>query len=101
MKGNLEGGEGIPCAHIVVLYETKEDKPEMKRVQFAAIRRHLEKTQIQMGQILGVSPKAIQSFEQGWRKIPVHIERQVLLILALKSRASRKTKPCRSEERRV
>lgn len=66
----------------------------MKRIQFAAIRRHLEKTQNQMAQILGVSPKAIQSFEQGWRKIPVHIERQVLLILALKSRTTKKTKPC-------
>jgi DNA-binding XRE family transcriptional regulator len=66
----------------------------MKRIQFVAIRRHLEKTQTQMAQILGISPKAVQSFEQGWRKIPVHIERQVLLILALKSRASKKTKPC-------
>ena len=66
----------------------------MKRIQFMAIRRHLEKTQTQMAQILGVSLKAIQSFEQGWRNIPVHIERQVLLILALKRRASKKTKPC-------
>ena len=80
--------------HIVVRYEVKEEKPEMKRIQFMAIRRHLEKTQTQMAQILGVSPKAIQSFEQGWRNIPVHIERQVLLILALKSRAPKKTKPC-------
>ena len=66
----------------------------MKRIQFMAIRRHLEKTQTQMAQILGVSPKAIQSFEQGWRRIPVHIERQVLFILALKSRAAKKTKSC-------
>jgi DNA-binding XRE family transcriptional regulator len=65
----------------------------MKRIQFVAIRRHLEKTQTQMVQILGVSLKAIQSFEQGWRNIPVHIERQVLLILALKSRGSKRTKP--------
>ncbi len=66
----------------------------MKRIQFAAVRRHLEKTQNQMAHILGVSPKAIQSFEQGWRKIPVYIERQVLLIVALKSHATKKTKPC-------
>ena len=84
----------FPRAHIVVRYETEEEKPEMKRIQFAAIRRHLEKTQSQMAQILGVSPKAIQSFEQGWRNIPVYIERQVLFILALKSRATRKSKPC-------
>src|ERR1039457_284679 len=79
---------------MVVRYEIKGEKPEMKRTQFAGIRRHLGKTQTQMAQILGVSPKAIQSFEQGWRNIPVHIERQVLLILALKSRAAKKTKPC-------
>ncbi len=66
----------------------------MKRNQFAEIRRHLGKTQNQMAQVLGVSPKAVQSFEQGWRNIPVYIERQVLLILALKYRASKKSKPC-------
>jgi DNA-binding XRE family transcriptional regulator len=73
-------------------------KADMKLAQFAEIRRQLEKTQTQMAQILGVSPKAIQSFEQGWRNIPIHIERQVLFILALKNRASRHTarkeKPC-------
>lgn len=66
----------------------------MKRTQLVAIRRHLEKTQRQMAQILGVSSKAVQSFEQGWRKIPVHVERQLLLILALRRRGSKKTKPC-------
>ncbi len=66
----------------------------MQKTQFASIRRHFEKTQTQMAQILGVSSKAIQSFEQGWRKIPVHIERQILLILALKSHATERTKPC-------
>jgi DNA-binding XRE family transcriptional regulator len=66
----------------------------MKRAQFVEIRHHLGKTQNQMAQILGVSPKAVQSFEQGWRNIPVHIERQVLLILALKNHSSKKDKPC-------
>ncbi len=66
----------------------------MKRKQFVEIRRHLGKTQNQMAQILGVSPKAVQSFEQGWRNIPMHIERQALLILALKYHASKKDKPC-------
>jgi len=79
---------------MVVRWETKEEMPEMKRNQFAEIRRHLGKTQNQMAQILGVSAKAVQSFEQGWRNIPVHIERQVLLILALKYHASKKSKPC-------
>jgi DNA-binding XRE family transcriptional regulator len=70
----------------------------MKQKQFVEIRRHLEKTQAQMAQILGISSKAVQSFEQGWRKIPVHIERQILFIIALKNhgsrRASTKQKPC-------
>jgi hypothetical protein len=48
----------------------------MKRDNFVGIRRHLGKTQEQMSQILGLSLKAIQSFEQGWRNIPVHVERQ-------------------------
>ena len=67
----------------------------MKKKQFAEIRRHLGKTQREMAQLMGVSAKSIQSFEQGWRNIPVHVERQVLLILALKNRASKKKdKPC-------
>ncbi len=66
----------------------------MKKKEFAEIRRHLGKTQKQMGDILGVSPKAIQSFEQGWRNVPVHVERQVLLLLALKERASKGDQPC-------
>jgi DNA-binding XRE family transcriptional regulator len=66
----------------------------MKKKQFAEIRRHLGKTQNQMAQMLGVSAKAVQSFEQGWRNVPVHVERQVLLILGLKSRASKKSDAC-------
>ena len=66
----------------------------MKRSQFVEIRHQLNKTQNQMAQILGVSPKAIQSFEQGWRNIPVHVERQVLLILASKNRSAENVQPC-------
>jgi DNA-binding XRE family transcriptional regulator len=56
----------------------------MNRNEFAAIRRHLEKTQSEIGHLLGISLKAIQSFEQGWRKVPMHIERQLLFVLAQK-----------------
>jgi len=65
----------------------------MNKKQLAEIRLHLEKTQSQMAQILGVSPKAIQSFEQGWRNIPVHVERQVLLILALENHVTKRLGP--------
>jgi hypothetical protein len=46
-----------------------------------------------MSQLLGVSMRAVQSFEQGWRKIPHHIERQTLFLLAMKGGA-KKLCPC-------
>jgi len=66
----------------------------MEKKDFSDIRRHLGKTQDQMAQLMGVSVKAIQSFEQGWRKIPTHIERQALFLLAMKKLPSRRAKPC-------
>ena len=57
----------------------------MGKKEFSTARQYLGKTQNQMAQVLGVSLKAIQSFEQGWRNIPVHIERQVLFLLTLKN----------------
>ena len=47
-----------------------------------------------MAQLLGVSSKAIESFEQGWRDIPVSTERQVLFLMVLKSSQNKKVKPC-------
>jgi len=35
-----------------------------------------------MAGLLGISLKAAQSFEQGWRKVPFHIERHLLFIIA-------------------
>lgn len=61
----------------------------MDRKEFTAIRRYLGKTQSQMAQLLGTSLKAMQSFEQGWRKVPIHIERQLLFIVAQKFSASK------------
>ena len=66
----------------------------MKRDEFSSIRSQLGKTQYQMAQILGTSLKAVQSFEQGWRNIPVHIERQVLYLLVLKKLRRKKGRPC-------
>ncbi len=51
---------------------------------FRFFRHKLQKTQKQMSQLLGTSLKAIQSFEQGWRKVPVHVERQLLFLQAMK-----------------
>ncbi len=66
----------------------------MGKQEFSTARQYLGKTQRQMAQLLGVSLKAIQSFEQGWGNIPVHTERQVLLLLALKKSRPKMAKPC-------
>lgn len=57
----------------------------MNKKGLSKIRHHLGKTQGQLAQLLGVSTKAIQSFEQGWRRIPPHVERQALFLLAMKA----------------
>ena len=66
----------------------------MDKKEFSEIRSHLGKTQSQMAQLLGVSPKAIQSFEQGWRHIPTYAERQVLFLLARKRAHNKRGTPC-------
>jgi hypothetical protein len=66
----------------------------MDKREFFGIRRHLGKTQEQMAQLMGTSLKAIQSFEQGWRNIPVHIERQVFFLLAMNRSQNKNNPPC-------
>ncbi len=44
----------------------------MEKKELAKIRNYLGKTQKQMAQLLGTSLKAIKSYEQGWRNIPVY-----------------------------
>jgi len=66
----------------------------MDKKEFSPIHQHLGKTQKQMAQLLGTSPKAIQSFEQGWRNIPLHTERQLLFLMALKCGEGKKVRPC-------
>jgi DNA-binding XRE family transcriptional regulator len=62
--------------------------------EFQRCRRRLEKTQKQLSELLGTSLKAIQSFEQGWRKVPVHIERQIFFLLTLQRKKVRGGRPC-------
>jgi hypothetical protein len=66
----------------------------MRKEEFGKIRHSLGKTQKQMAQLLGVSIKAVQSFEQGWRKIPAHIERQLLYLFILQQPKQRKFPKC-------
>lgn len=74
--------------------------------EFTKARHYLGKTQKQMGELLGSSLKAVQSFEQGWREIPPHVERQLLFFIAIKNSKKRSTpsvcweiKNCPSEQK--
>lgn len=66
----------------------------MNNEEFHASRQQLGKTQKQLSELLGTSLKAIQSFEQGWRKVPVHIERQILFLLVLHKGRAKEVRPC-------
>jgi DNA-binding XRE family transcriptional regulator len=66
----------------------------MNNEQFSTLRKALRKTQKQMAQLLGVSIKAIHSYEQGWRSVPVHVERQVYFLLYRKRFGKKDIAPC-------
>ena len=57
----------------------------MDKKRLFKIRSYLGKTQLETARLMGVSAKAIQSFEQGWRNITPHIERQVYFLLYQKA----------------
>ncbi len=82
----------VYCVKVFPVFE-KEDRP-MDHQEFSSFRQELQKTQKGMAQLLGTSLKAVQSFEQGWRKVPVHIERQMLFLLNMKKGKARDSRPC-------
>jgi len=65
----------------------------MDKEEFKFYRKQLGKTQKQIAQLMGVSIKAIHSYEQGWRSIPGHIERQLFFLISKKNRRDN-IKPC-------
>jgi len=66
----------------------------VEAAEFAEFRKSLNKTQKQMAELLGVSIKAIHSYEQGWRTVPAHVERQIYFLVSHKRRASAHLKAC-------
>ena len=66
----------------------------MDASRFIKIRKTLNKSQSRMAQLLGVSLKAVQSYEQAWRNIPLHVQRQMLLLLHLKDKKTSDFDPC-------
>lgn len=66
----------------------------MNSEEFAKIRKELNKTQKEIAVLLNLSLKAICSYEQGWRSIPGHVERQVLFLLARKRGCHEENRNC-------
>ena len=58
------------------------------------IRGILGRTQAEMAAALGVSSKAVQSYEQGWRAVPVRVMIQFLVLLALYRKQAMDDVPC-------
>lgn len=52
----------------------------MEKLLFANMRKQLSKTQRELAELLGVSVKSVSSYEQGWRNIPPHVERQLYFL---------------------
>lgn len=66
----------------------------MDKKEFSRARHYLGKTQNELAKLICVSPKAIQSFEQGWREVPASAERQLLFLLSLRRAMEKTAVPC-------
>jgi DNA-binding XRE family transcriptional regulator len=69
-------------------------KISMNNKEFKQLRLKLGKTQNELALLLGASLKAVRSYEQGWRNIPTHAERQLYLLTSKKNALKNKHKPC-------
>ena len=65
----------------------------MDRSEFKQLRKKLDKTQKQLAHLLGISLKAVHSYEQGWRVVPSSVERQ-LFFLASRLNSEEVRMPC-------
>jgi transcriptional regulator with XRE-family HTH domain len=57
------------------------DADRMDGPAFARLRQALGRSQRELAELLGVSLKAVESYEQGWRNVPAHVERVLYLLL--------------------
>lgn len=66
----------------------------MEKNEFSQARKSLGKTQKQLASLLGASIKAIQSYEQGWRRIPAHVQRDLYFFLFNQRSKDYSRRPC-------
>ena len=74
--------------------DTGREGAIMTQAEMRSIRKKLDKTQKQIADILGVSIKAVHAYEQGWRKIPGHVERQMYFLISSTKENKKNRKPC-------
>jgi DNA-binding XRE family transcriptional regulator len=66
----------------------------MDKAEFYNLRKRLKKTQLELARLLGTSIKAVHSYEQGWRLVPAHVERQLLYLVAMARTKMGERPPC-------
>ena len=66
----------------------------MDNKEFKHVRKKLNKTQKLMAQLLGTSVKAVHSYEQGWRKVPGHVERHIFFLVSRMRRGKKGQRQC-------
>ena len=66
----------------------------MEKAEFSQYRKKMGKTQKQLAGLLGMSLKAVHSYEQGLRAVPTHIERHLMFLLFNQRKADNQLVPC-------
>jgi transcriptional regulator with XRE-family HTH domain len=61
--------------------ERRSGAARMSGAEFARLRASLGKSQRELAELLGLSLKAVESYEQGWRNVPAHVERLLYFLL--------------------
>ncbi len=66
----------------------------MDQAEFSVFRKKLGKTQKELAELLGTSLKAVSSYEQGWRSVPAHVERQIYFLISRKINKEKDPSSC-------
>lgn len=66
----------------------------MTKEEFHWARKKIAKTQKELASLLAVSIKTIHSYEQGWRTIPLHIERHLYFLVINQRGKKCEHQPC-------
>jgi DNA-binding transcriptional regulator YiaG len=61
---------------------------------FVAMRTRLGLTQAEAARMLGISRKAVESYEQGWRSVPRSVFNELITILAVRNTGGSGARPC-------